>query len=61
MHPAGSLRLLRSTVYSPGVIVRFAAVGAISLAAGCGQQFGALFYHMGLFPRPKVEAQFTLT
>ena len=61
MHPAGLLRLLRPRAYSSGAIVRVAAVGAISLAAGCGQQFGALFYHMGLFPRPKVEAQFTLT
>jgi hypothetical protein len=43
------------------MIVRFAAIGAISLTAGCGQQFGTLIYHMGLFPRPTIEAQFILT
>lgn len=42
---------------------RARALAAVSLllAAGCGQQFGAFIYHLGLFPRPKIEAQFTLS
>jgi hypothetical protein len=33
----------------------------LPLLAGCGQQFGALVYHLGLIPPLKVEAEFTLT
>ena len=30
-------------------------------SAGCGQQFGAFLYWTGLYPKPTVKAEFTLT
>jgi len=54
--PAGPDALSRFRPAAAGLLICL-AVGP----AGCGQQFGAFLYWTGWYPKPTVEAEFTLT